>query len=136
YGKDSSSGFSRHSAQSFGTFACSQTRNSSRKATSSGVRFRSISSPARSSPQTAYQSFGVARFAPVPEVLLDPRVLSSLPRFANSGRIVPWPRQYFLRRSRFSTLPVPVLGKLSRNSTERGHSYWARRERKCSLRSI
>src|SRR6201997_2119307 len=42
YGNDSSSGFSRHSPQSLGTFASSQVLSSSRNFVSSGVRFRSI----------------------------------------------------------------------------------------------
>src|SRR5712692_6778609 len=42
YVKDSSMGFSRHSLQSFGTFASSQMRSSSRNCFSSRVRFRSI----------------------------------------------------------------------------------------------
>src|SRR5277367_44577 len=42
YGNDSSSGFSRHSPQSFGTFDSSHARSSSRNFVSSAVRFRSI----------------------------------------------------------------------------------------------
>src|ERR1700756_811290 len=42
YGNDSSSGFSRHSPQSFGTFDSSQPLSSSRNFVSSAVRFRSI----------------------------------------------------------------------------------------------
>src|SRR5271163_1109158 len=42
YENDSSSGFSRHSFQSFGTLASSHARNSSRNFVSSVVRFRSI----------------------------------------------------------------------------------------------
>src|SRR5258707_11258234 len=42
YGKDSSIGFSRHSLQSFGTFASSHERSSSRNCFSSAVRFKSI----------------------------------------------------------------------------------------------
>ena len=41
-------------------------------------------------------------------------------RLANSGRIVSCPPQYFLRSSLFKIFPVPVFGKLTKNSTERG----------------
>src|SRR5260370_5977112 len=53
YGKDSSMGFSRHSLQSFGTFASSHERSSSRNCFSSAVRFKYIlknPSPPRSTP--------------------------------------------------------------------------------------
>src|ERR1019366_10438306 len=42
---------------------------------------------------------------------------------------------YFCRSSRFKTLPVPLLGKLSRNSTERGHLKCDSRERQNSKMS-
>src|SRR5271168_361839 len=41
-------------------------------------------------------------------------------RLANSGRIVSCPPQYFFRSSLFRILPVPVFGRLSKNSTDRG----------------
>src|ERR1041385_321946 len=40
---------------------------------------------------------------------------------ASSGRMLSVPDQYFLRNSFFRTLPVPVRGSVSRNSTVRGH---------------
>src|SRR5260370_31238358 len=40
---------------------------------------------------------------------------------ANSGRMVSCPAQYFFRSSFFRILPVPVFGRLGRNSTDRGH---------------
>src|SRR5260370_28978494 len=39
----------------------------------------------------------------------------------NSGRMVSWPCQYFLRKSFFRIFTVPVFSKPSRNSTESGH---------------
>src|SRR5215469_7433535 len=88
YGNDSSNGFSRHSLQSPGTLAANQDRNSSRKAISSDVRFRSIYISPRSLPDP---------------LLRQPACLTLLRRFL------------------FRIFPVPVFGKLSRNSTERGH---------------
>src|ERR1700741_1049017 len=96
FGNYSSSGFSRQLLQSLGALISSHDRNSSRKATSSPVRFRSI--PVFCSfvgPRTAHHLFCVTRVA--------------------------WPCRYFLRKSLFSTFPVPVFGRLSKNSTERGH---------------
>src|SRR5271157_4833457 len=70
---------------------------------------------------------------------IDPRPMRNGPRFHIAGRyatvvfgVVP----YCFRSSRFITLPVPLLGKLSRNSTERGHLKCDSRERQNSKMSF
>src|ERR1700677_2408243 len=121
YGNDSSMGFSRQSLQSFGTLEASQARSSSRNVNSSAVKFKSMNkTPSCYLARTALcfyllrnKSLSI-RPAQAPDFVLD----AGAPK---SGRIVSLPCQYFLRRSFFKIFPVPVLGKLSTNSTERGH---------------
>src|SRR5579864_7542707 len=108
YGNDSSSGFSRHSPQSLGTFASSQLLSSSRNFVSSGVTFRSI--------QQSFQNAAATR---------APKSASYFATFCESaaeacGRIVSLPCQYFLRSSFFRIFPVPVFGSDSKNSIDRG----------------
>src|SRR5258708_40147246 len=55
---------------------------------------------------------------------------------ASSGRMLSVPDQNFLRSSFLSTLPLPVLGNTSKNSTERGHLKRARRPRQNSNNSF
>src|ERR1700677_2349073 len=105
YGYDSSSGLFCHAGQSFGAFAASQERNSSRKSFSSAVKFKSIQNSLSES------EFGSSGQAGLPDSLA----------VLKSARSVSCPCQYFLRKSFFRILPVPVLGRLSTKSTARGH---------------
>src|ERR1700683_607130 len=113
-------GFSRQSLQSFGTLETNQARSSSRNVNSSAVKFKSMNkTPSCYLARTALfyllrnKSLRI-RPAQAPDFVLD----AGAPK---SGRSVSLPDQYFLRRSFFRIFPVPVLGKLSTNSTERGH---------------
>src|SRR6266851_9521494 len=125
YGNDSSMGFSRHSLQSRGALARNHARNSSRNRNSSSERFRSIQRflSNRGSDSSPYRESDAI-------LLLRPDFEGETPSYpvescalsvTNSGRMVSWPCQYFLRKSFFRIFPVPVFGKLSRNSTECGH---------------
>src|ERR1700688_1573453 len=80
YGKDSSSGFSRHSAQSLGALLANQARSSSRKLDSSGVNFKSTKYAPSFSRDTSARSRANAQSAewPVKNSFSSPPTLGAV----------------------------------------------------------